>query len=248
MPLNTQVVVPAQVKLPGSSLSADGIIWSVTTTTRSSNAFSGSLATTPASLVAGMIISWRVPSAPSGASTYNLNSLGAKDIYIRNAAAGAADLVANRDLTMRYDGTRWQIISMGTIETVDLPGGLISGKILATLDTSGTGDLTGSDYTVLKFTTSTNTISTAGSGFYTLTQAGQILYELRLALPSSRDLEIRCRLNLSVDASIRDTNAEINITGLMPVAIGEYIEFVVYNYGATVAPTSGRLRATLLTI
>lgn len=102
-------------------LSADEMILAVPTTTRSSNAFSGDLPVAPASLATGLIIAWRVPSAPSGASTYNLNSLGAKDIYRGNAAAAAADLPANRDILMRYDGTQWQIVGFGTLTKLDMP-------------------------------------------------------------------------------------------------------------------------------
>ena len=107
--------------LSGLTVSADEMILAVPTTTRSSNAFSGDLPVAPASLATGLIIAWRVPSAPSGASTYNLNSLGAKDIYRGNAAAVAADLPANRDILMRYDGTQWQIVGFGTLTKLDMP-------------------------------------------------------------------------------------------------------------------------------
>lgn len=107
--------------LSGMTVSADEMILAVPTTTRSSNAFSGDLPVAPASLATGLIIAWRVPSAPSGASTYNLNSLGAKDIYRGNAAAVAADLPANRDILMRYDGTQWQIVGFGTLTKLDMP-------------------------------------------------------------------------------------------------------------------------------
>lgn len=131
----------------------------------------------------------------------------------------------------------------------DIPGGLISGKILATVDTSGTGSIVGGGYTTLRFTTATNTISTAGVGYYTLTKAGMLTYELRLIVaPFIRDMEIRPGLNGSNDFVVRKTDTEFIITGLMPVAIGEYIEFIVYNYGFSVSPTSGRLRAALLSI
>jgi len=134
------------------------------------------------------------------------------------------------------------------LTTSDIPGGLISGKILATVDTSGTGSIVGGGYTTLRFTTATNTISTAGVGYYTLTKAGMLTYELRLIVASSRDMEIRSGLNGSSDFVVRKTDTEFIITGLMPVAIGEYIEFTVYNYGSSVSPTSGRLRAALLSI
>lgn len=131
------------------------------------------------------------------------------------------------------------------LSATDIPGGLVSGKILATLDTSGTGDLTGSAFTTAKFTTSINTIATSGAGFYTLTKAGLLHYEFRLILPSSRDLDIRVGLNGTDDVTSRKTDTEFVLGGLMPVAIGEYFEFVIYNYGSDVTPTSGRFRAVL---
>lgn len=112
-------VTDGEYDTPGP-LSASDSIWAVATTTRSTNAFSGDLAVAP-TLVTGLTIAWRVPSAPSGASTYNLNSLGAKSIYRGNSAAVAADLPANRDIIMRYDGTQWQIIGFGTLTKLDMP-------------------------------------------------------------------------------------------------------------------------------
>lgn len=95
------------------------VFW-VATTTRSTNAFSGSLPTTP-TLTAGLAIRWQVPSAPSGAATYNLNGLGAKNIYVRGSANVAADLPANRIITMVYDGTQWLVTACNTVVAGDLP-------------------------------------------------------------------------------------------------------------------------------
>lgn len=102
---------------------ADIPIFSVATTTRSTNAFSGDLPTTP-TLATGLVIRWKVPSAPSGAATYNLNSLGAKNIFVKGAANVAADLPAGRYVTMLYDGTQWQVIAFGTLVPGDLPMGI----------------------------------------------------------------------------------------------------------------------------
>lgn len=99
---------------------ADIPVFWVATTTRSTNAFSGSLPTTP-TLATGLVIRWQVPSAPSGAATYNLNGLGAKNIFARGSANTAADLPANRIVTMIYDGTQWQMIACNTLVPGDMP-------------------------------------------------------------------------------------------------------------------------------
>ena len=216
------------------------------------------LQTTPSSvtLVDGLLITYTPTSANGYSYALGLNGSATKYVLrAYNATAGygsiqSGDIVANCPVVLQYckDFDAWILINRTYLATSDIPGGLISGKILATVDTSGTGSITGGGYTTLLFTTATNTISTAGSGYYTLTKAGMLTYELRLIVASSRDMEIRSGLNGSHDLVVRKTDTEFIITGLMPVAIGEYIEFTVYNYGSSVSPTSGRLRAALLSI
>lgn len=185
----------------------------------------------------------------------NVNGSGARyiakyDGFGSATGMGTAQLKARSFVILKYDSTLnyYFCLSVFPLATSDIPGGLIGGKILATIDTSGTGTVTGSSYTTLKFTTSTNTIATAGSGYYTATKAGLISYELRVVLAASRDVEIRSVLNGANDFTTRETDTEFVVTGLMPIAIGEYFEFLVYNYGSDTTVSSGRLRVALLSI
>lgn len=156
---------------PAAPLGATDIpVFWVATTTRSTNAFSGSLPTTPA-LVAGLCIQWQVPSAPSGAATYNLNSLGAKNIFARGSANAAADLPANRIVTMLYDGTQWQIVAANTLVPGDMPA---KNTLVAQLSSQ---NVTTSAPTLAYGTPSVNDCFTYSSGVWTCTVAGTYLIE-----------------------------------------------------------------------
>lgn len=158
-----------------SPLSAADIpVFWVATTTRSTNAFSGSLPTTP-TLATGLVIRWQVPSAPSGAATYNLNGLGAKNIYARGSANTAADLPANRIVTMIYDGTQWQMIACNTLVPGDMPR---RDMLHLTRSTNQTGMATGdTETTILWDTVAANEGSrwtyNSGTGVATCVIAGR---------------------------------------------------------------------------
>jgi len=177
---------------PATPLSANDIpaFW-VATTTRSTNAFSGSLPTTP-TLTAGLTIKWQVPSAPSGAATYNLNSLGAKNIYVRGSANAAADLPANRIVTMMYDGTQWQVLSFYDIQRGDLPA------VVRLEAQTSSGQSTINGYQTLNFdaaSVNTGPAWSYSSGVFTCLIAGTYDYSLSLFANNAANSSLFAKLN-----------------------------------------------------
>jgi len=69
--------------------------------------YTATLAPVPAALVHGMQINIKFGNASTGASTLNLNSLGAKKIYIESSGAyaqvGSGDIFAGMNATLSYD-------------------------------------------------------------------------------------------------------------------------------------------------
>lgn len=218
-------------------LGATDMIWAVTTTTRSTNAFSGDLAVAPASLATGLIITWRVPSAPSGASTYNLNSLGAKNIYRGNAAAAAGDLPANRDIIMRYDGTQWQIVGFGTLTLLDAPALQYFRASRITTDQTGSGSYAANTVAYNSVDTNEGTNWSNSSGVLTCNKAGTYLVTFEIYNSNATDMVRAVQVN-NVQKYITWTatsNARRHVmTFIYRFALNDTLKLVAQ---ASVAPT-----------
>ena len=69
----------------------------------------------PASYTAGLSVVMKVTNSNTGASTVNVNGLGAKNIYKQGSTTvTAGDLIANAVVLLVYDGTQFQVISGGS--------------------------------------------------------------------------------------------------------------------------------------
>jgi hypothetical protein len=69
------------------------------------------LATAPGALTTGMRVRFLASAANTGATTLNLNSLGAKNIYKYGShALEANDILTGQIVTVVYDGTNWQMV------------------------------------------------------------------------------------------------------------------------------------------
>lgn len=136
-------------------------------------AFAGSLTT---SYTAGLLIQFRIANANTGASTLNVNSLGAKSIVNTNGSAlVAGQLPANGIAIVQYDGTNFQLLndpSAGQVLPTPLPvsqGGTgntavpTNGQLLIG---NGTG------YTLSTLTAGAGMAISNGAGSITLTSAG----------------------------------------------------------------------------
>lgn len=83
------------------------------TTAGSSNAFTASITPGPSALVAGMTVVILADRANTGATTFNLNAIGATDVrkYNGTTALVANDILAGQTYVLSYDGTYWILLN-----------------------------------------------------------------------------------------------------------------------------------------
>src|SRR5262249_13737034 len=93
------------------------------------NAITLTYAVAPASYVQGEKYAFKATAANTGATTVNVNGLGAKSIFRKNAGRAATQRIGgeiqNGDLVeLEYDGTQFQILggagNIGTVTSVDV--------------------------------------------------------------------------------------------------------------------------------
>ena len=78
----------------------------------SANTYTASLSPAPSSYFEGMAVSVKINTSNTGASTLNLNSLGAKAIVTSlGDHVTVGDLPSGSSITLRYNGTHFRIIS-----------------------------------------------------------------------------------------------------------------------------------------
>lgn len=81
-------------------------------TVTGTDTFVGTLSPALGAYAAGNLFSFVAPNTNTGASTINLNSLGAKSITkLGSTALAAGDIVSGRIYLIEYDGTRFQLIN-----------------------------------------------------------------------------------------------------------------------------------------
>lgn len=95
----------------------------------------------------------------TGATTVNIDSVGAKNIFYRGVALGGGELVAARPYLIEYDGTQFNIIG-GAVTPI------LSAEVATTSGT--TADITGIPAWVRKITVMLAGVSTDGIGQYLL--------------------------------------------------------------------------------
>lgn len=104
----------------GASLSATPAInaatiqkasWIYAADSGAANAYVVTLAPVPAAYTTGMMIAVKISAANTAASTINVNSLGAKNIYFKGAALSGGELVTGDIVWLAYDGTQFQLLS-----------------------------------------------------------------------------------------------------------------------------------------
>lgn len=83
----------------------------------STNTITGTTTTTfPGAYADGQVVIVKVANSNSGATTLNINSLGAKAVTKSGSTALASgNLIAGRDYVMSYDGTRFQVLNFTPI-------------------------------------------------------------------------------------------------------------------------------------
>jgi hypothetical protein len=85
-------------------------------TVTGTDTYVGTLSPAIAAYATGNFFSFVAPNTNTGASTINLNSLGAKNITkLGSTALAAGDIVSGRVYQIEYDGTRFQLLNPSTV-------------------------------------------------------------------------------------------------------------------------------------
>ena len=91
----------------------------------SATTYTCTLTPTLTAYTAGMNVSLKIDTACTGstATTLNIDTLGAKNIYLADGSSNPAsgDCLANRQLALRYDGTAFRIIGGGAVSAGTTP-------------------------------------------------------------------------------------------------------------------------------
>lgn len=103
--------IPA--KLPAIPAVVQNSTWTYAVdTSGAANTIAASLSPTPAALTAGMRVYVKIANSITGATTFNLNGLGAiAVIRTSGAALGAGNIIAGMMAELSYDGTSWQLLN-----------------------------------------------------------------------------------------------------------------------------------------
>lgn len=104
--LNGTIVPAINSSLPDGQYAADA---------GSSDSYAITLSPAPTSYFTGMVVRFKANTANTGAATLNVNGLGAKTIKIEyNSDLVTGDIKANQIVTVMYDGTNFQMLSMSS--------------------------------------------------------------------------------------------------------------------------------------
>lgn len=85
--------------------------------TGSVNALIGTSSPAPTALAAGMQVAIQIANTNTGGVTFNYAGLGVKSVLSEGSAVKAGQMVAGQIYLLMYDGTQWELLSVG----VDVP-------------------------------------------------------------------------------------------------------------------------------
>ena len=139
----------------------------------SANAYVVTLANLTTTYNAGLPIQFKAANTNTGASTLNVNSQGAKNIYFNNAALAANVIQANAIVSVVYDGTQFQMLSVngttptayGTVTNVSVTSANGFTGSVATSNTTPNITITTSVTGVLKGNGTAISAATAGTDY-----------------------------------------------------------------------------------
>lgn len=222
-------------------------------TTGTTNSYAVTLTPAPGSLTDGLALAIKVHIDNTGASTLNINGLGAKPIKKGNSSdVSAGNLKASSIYTLRYNGTNFCLQGEGGSGTA-LPGDVITGKTF----TNDIGDQTGTLTDRAAYTTATS-VAVDQSGGTTYVRIPQGAYrtnttsgypEITVNEPDINAANIKAGVqifdvtgNYTSDANanasdiLNSKTAYVNgnkVTGTIPVRSGEYLadNYTLYNTG-----------------
>jgi len=86
------------------------------------NAYTLTLTPAPAAYATGQQFNFKANRTNSGATTLNVNGLGAKNVYASGAACTGGEIVISRVYSVIYDGTQFHLVSGGGTSGTSLGG------------------------------------------------------------------------------------------------------------------------------
>lgn len=78
------------------------------------NSYTLTLSPAPTSYSQGMQVSLKITNANTGATTLNVNGLGAKNVLVNGSACVGGEIIAGRTAQLLYDGTQFQLLNSYT--------------------------------------------------------------------------------------------------------------------------------------
>lgn len=109
--VRTAVSVPSKAEIQNGT---QVVLGSVAGT----NTITASASPAPSAYASGQVFRLVPANTNTGATTLNLNSLGAKNIYLNNVALSGGELVANIPALVQYDGTQFQLLGLPSFSMV----------------------------------------------------------------------------------------------------------------------------------
>lgn len=150
----------------------------------------------------------------TGATTINIDGLGAKNIYLRNAACSGGELVQSVPAEIVYDGTQFQIVSTGALVTTTTTQTLTNKTL--TSPTMTTPTLGVASATSINF--GQTALSYYGEGTWTPTLGGSATYTAQAGRYTRVGRFVFASFRLDVNAI--GTGSTSTISGL-PFATGD---------------------------
>lgn len=141
------------------------------------NTLTATFSPAPTSYAAGQLFTFKAENTNTGATTFNANSLGAKNIYKKDVGSGtiialsSGDLIQNGIYAIRYDGTQFQLestdggglqnVSQGDLNT---SSGTFSQALIGNATVTIAG-VAGGEFSIAPLTTGTVTMPGGQYGF-----------------------------------------------------------------------------------
>ena len=155
-----------------------------------------------------------IPAATNtGATTLNIDSLGAKNVFLRNAACSGGELVIGVPVRVMYDGTQFQIVATGALVTTTTTQTLTNKTLTSpTLNspTMTTPTLGVASATSINF--GQTALSYYGEGTWTPSLGGSATYTTQTGIYTRVGRLINCQCDLNVNAI--GTGSTSTISGL----------------------------------
>jgi len=149
------------------------------TSVSGTNTITATVSPVPAAYASGQIFVFEPAANNTGASTINISSLGAKDIYLNNAAIGADVLVSGQPVVIRYNGTQFEIIGKSDFASLNAAVNTFAGNVtvngaLSVEGNTTIGNAAGDTITYNCETATVNTSLSFNSGQFLIASGGDI--------------------------------------------------------------------------